>query len=290
MSGADDGGSSMKETEPSHTKQRSKVPRVIRRGGKDPWESVLHAPEGFIFFEVDGVLAEIAPAPQEVILSERRRRYLRDLVSSPSCSVAIVSGRPVDELRKLVALDGVFYVGCHGLEWTAPDGTRYTSWPHKVVLGALQLLKEQLRDALISFRGVLLEDKGIALALHYRKATSQTALTARKEFVRAVHWYQQQGVKLEIIAGKKVIEVQAAGVKKGDAITQMLARRTPNAVPIYIGDDITDDSAFRAIAEKGISILVAKTPRTTAATFYLRDPRDVYTYLRCLNALRRGCG
>ncbi len=267
--------------------QRNKVPRRFERGGRDPWAPVLRTKEVFIFFEFDGTLAEIAPRPDAVVLSERRKRYLRDLLSAPGCSVAIVSGRAVDELRKLVGLDGMFYVGCHGLEWTAPDGTRYMSWPHKVVLDALQSLREQLRDSLTNFDGVLLEDKGIALALHYRKAKPETALMARKEFVRAVHWYQQQGVKLEILAGKEVIEAKSAGAQKGDAITQILARRTPNALPIYIGDDITDESAFYAIAEKGLAILVTRTPRATAATFYLRDPREVYAYARCLNALRR---
>lgn len=267
--------------------QRNKVPRRFDRGGRDPWAPVLRTKEVFIFLEFDGTLVEIAPGPGDVVLSERRKRYLRELLSAPGCSVAIVSGRPVDELRKLIGLDGMFYIGCHGLEWTAPDGTGYMSWPHKVVLDALQSLREQLRDSLINFKGVLLEDKGIALALHYRKARPETALMARREFVRAVHWYQQHGVKLEILAGKEVIEAKSAGAKKGDAITQILARRSPSAIPIYIGDDITDESAFHAIAERGLAILVAKTPRMTAATFYLRDPSDVYAYVRCLNAMRR---
>jgi trehalose 6-phosphate phosphatase len=277
----------MTVTKARQIKQLKKVPRRLHRGHKDPWAPVFRAKEIFIFFEFDGTLVEIAPRPDEVVLSERRKRYLRDLLSAGGSSVAIVSGRPVDELRKLVGLDGMFYIGCHGLEWAAPDGTRYTSWPHKMVLNALQSLKEELRDSLIKLKGVLLEDKGIALALHYRKARPDTALTARKEFVRSVHWYQQQGVKLEIVAGKKVIEAKSAGAKKGDAITQILARRAPGAIPIYIGDDITDESAFRAIAARGLAILVTKTARATAATFHLRDPREVYAYVRCLNALWR---
>jgi trehalose-phosphatase len=271
----------------SRIDQRDKVPRRFNRRDKDPWQPVLGAKELFIFFEFDGTLVEIAPKPDDVVLSDARKLYLRELLSAPGCSVAIVSGRPVDELRKLVGLDGLFYVGCHGLEWTAPDGTWYMSWPHKVVLDALQSLREQLHESLRNLAGVLLEDKGIALALHYRNAKRETAAMARKEFVRAVHWYQQHGVKLEIVAGKKVIEAKSAGAKKGDAIAQILARRTPSAVPIYIGDDLSDESAFRVITEKGLAILVARTPRATPATYYLKDPREVYTYVRCLNAVRQ---
>jgi trehalose 6-phosphate phosphatase len=247
----------------------------------------LGAKELFVFFEFDGTLVEIAPKPDDVILSEERKLSLGELLSAPGCSVAIVSGRPVDELRKLVGLDGLFYVGCHGLEWTAPDGTWYMSWPHKVVLDALQSLREQLHESLRNFAGVLLEDKGIALALHYRNAKRETASMARREFARAVHWYQQHGVKLEIVAGKKVIEAKSAGAQKGDAIVQILARRTPSAVPIYIGDDLSDESAFHVIAEKGLAISVTRTPRATPATYYLKDPREVYTYVRCLNAGRQ---
>lgn len=108
--------------------------------------------------------------------------------------------------------------------------------------------------------GIILEDKGIALALHYRRAERDTALAARKEFVRAVHWYQQQGVKLELLAGKEVIEAKPTGMTKGDAITQILARYASTALPIYIGDERSDEAAFEAIADVGMAILVAETP------------------------------
>jgi trehalose-phosphatase len=271
----------------SQIDQGQKLPRRINRRQRDPWRRIVHAAELFIFFEFDGILVEIAARPDDVVVSENRKKYLRELLSARGCSVAVISGRPVDKLRELIGLQGLFYVGLHGLEWMAPDGTRYLSWPHKIVLDALRALREQLRDSLVNFKGTLLEDKGSALALHYRKAKPGTALKARKVFIRAVHWYQQQGCKLEIIAGKKVIEAKAAGAKKGDAITQILARRSPNAIPIYVGDDISDESAFRDIAERGLAISVAKAPPPASAAFYLRNPREVYAYVRRLNATRR---
>jgi trehalose 6-phosphate phosphatase len=140
--------------------------------------------------------------------------------------------------------------------------------------------------AVADFEGVVLEDKGITLALHYRRARRDAASAARKEFVRAVHWYQQQGVKLQLLAGKEVIEAKAAGSTKGDAITQILARYVPTALPIYIGDDITDESAFHAIAEKGLAILVSETPRATAAARFIRNPTEVYEFLRRLTRMR----
>jgi trehalose-phosphatase len=268
-------------------RQRNKLPQRLDIEDSDSWQGVLRAPEIFTFLEFDGTLVEIAPQPADVVLNERRKRHLRELLSAPGCSVAVVSGRPTDELRKLIGIDGIFYVGCHGLEWTLPDGTRYVSWPQKMVVDALQALREQLRDSLGALTGILLEYKTLALALHYREAKRQTALTARKEFARAVHWYQQQGVKLELVAGKKVIEAKAVGAKKGDAIAQILGRRSPTAFPIYIGDDLADESAFDTVAKKGLAILVAKTPCATAAAFHLRNPGEVYAYVRRLNQMRR---
>jgi len=137
--------------------------------------------------------------------------------------------------------------------------------------------------------GIVVEDKGISLALHYRMAERDTAWAARQEFVRAVNGYQQQGVKLELLAGKEVLEAKPAGATKGDAIGQIWSRYAPTALPIYIGDDVTDESAFDAISEKGLAILVAETPRPTAAQLFLKNPTEVYVFLRCLTHVREKC-
>ena len=266
---------------------RSGMPRQLDANDDRLWQQVIRAPAIFIFLDFDGTLVEIAPMPAEVTLNEARKGWLQELTLLPRCSVGVVSGRPVDELRRFIGLERIFYVGCHGLEWAAPDGARTMSWTHRALVDALRALHEEMRRALVRFNGVYLEDKGISLALHYRRAATDTALAARKEFVRAVHWYQQQGVKLELLAGKQVIEAKPAGTTKGDAIMQILARYAPAALPIYIGDDVTDESAFFAISEKGLAILVAASPRTTAAGRFVRNPTAVYAFLRRVIAARQ---
>lgn len=262
------------------------IPQRLNFHDQDFWQLVIEAPEIFVFLGFDGTLAEIAPTPADVLFSEPRRRWLQDFHSLPGCSVGIVSGRPIDELRRLIGLEQIYYVGCHGLEWAAPDGTFNRSWPNRVFVDTLRCLHEELRRALADADGIIVEDKGIALALHFRRADGDTALAARQEFVRAVHEYQQQGVKLELLAGKDVIEAKPTGMTKADAITQILAHYASAALPIYIGDDRTDEAAFAAIAAKGMAILVEETPRKTVAARFLKNPTEVYLFLRCLTHMR----
>jgi len=267
-------------------RQSSRAPRRFAFDDGRLWQEVVQAPALITFLDFDGTLVELAPTPADVIFATPRKRWLQDIFSLPHCSVGVVSGRPIDELRRLIGLDEIFYVGCHGLEWAAPDGTRYMAWPNRVLVDALASLRAEMREVMQRFAGVVVEDKGISLALHYRMAERDTALAARKEFVRAVNWYQQQGVKLELLPGKEVIEAKPEGATKGDAISQIWARYTPSALPIYIGDDVTDESAFNAVGENGLSILVTEKPRATAARLFLKNPTEVFVFLRCLTHMR----
>jgi len=264
----------------------ARVPRRFTFDDGSLWQEVVEAPALITFLDFDGTLVEIAPTPGDVDFATPRKRWLQDIFSLPHCSVGVVSGRPIDELRRLIGLDEIFYVGCHGLEWAAPDGARHMAWSSRILVDALSSLRAEMREAMTRFQGVVLEDKGMSLALHYRTAKRDAAWAARKEFVRAVNWYQQQGANLELLPGKEVIEAKPQGATKGDAISQIWTRYTPSALPIYIGDDVTDESAFNAVGENGLAILVAEKPRATAARLLLKNPTEVYVFLRCLTHMR----
>lgn len=262
-------------------------PQQLDVNDADLRQVLILAPAIIAFFDFDGTLAEIAPTPGDVEFDGARKRWLREAATLPNCLVGIVSGRPIDDLRRLIGLDQIFYVGCHGLEWAAPDGMRFMAWPNRVLIDALASLRAEMREAMVGQHGVVIEDKGISLALHYRMAGPDIAAAARKEFVRAVSWYQLQGVKLELLSGKEVVEAKPGGATKGDAVTQIWSHYAPQALPIYVGDDITDESAFHAIGNTGMTVLVAETPRATAAQLYLKNPTEVYAFLRCLTQMRQ---
>jgi trehalose 6-phosphate phosphatase len=264
----------------------------FRRGARMPaflaleedatWAPIVEAPAIFLFLDFDGTLIETAPRPQDVYLSARRKQTLQALLDAPKVSVAIVSGRQVDDLKRLIGLDALFYVGSHGLEWSAPDGTIERCPIGAPVADAMASLREQFHTRAPDQRGVFLEDKDTAVALHYRMAAEDTALAAKSDFLRAVHHYQQRGIPLEIVAGKEVVEAKPAAQNKGDAAIRLLEHYGDGALPIYCGDDFTDEVAFHRLDKKGITILVAETPRPTAATYYLRNPNEMHEFLRLL--------
>lgn len=274
----------------SRWKQRPRVPKPLAVDDQRLWRPLMKAQDLFIFFDFDGTLVELAPTPSQVKLSEMRKRYLKELVSLRRGGVGIVSGRSIDDLRRLIGIDELFYVGCHGLEWAAPDGERSLTHLDDEITDALRTLCDELRGSLARFNGILLEDKGMSLALHYRRANERAALAARREFVRAVYWYQRQGIALELLAGKAVIEAKAPGATKGDVVKQIISHYFPGAYPIYFGDDVTDESAFQVVRRRGLALLVADTPRATAAQHFVKTPNEVYLFLRCLRHMCQGAG
>ena len=97
---------------------------------------------------------------------------------------------------------------------------------------------------------------------------------------------QQEGVGFEIVAGKEVIEAKPAAQNKGEAAVQLLRLYGRGALPIYCGDDFTDEVAFHRVDNEGITILVAETPRPTAASYYLRSPNELHEFLRLLGHVK----
>jgi trehalose-phosphatase len=235
-----------------------------------------------LFLDFDGTLVEIASRPSDVYLSRERKQSLEALATTPGVYVAIVSGRLLDDLRHRVAAANVFYVGSHGWEWIGPDACVHRCGIATRVADALQDLHDHFSDRTAHLSGIILEYKNVALALHYRMASEQSAATVRSEFLTAIRKYQQRGVALEVLCGKGVTEAKAAGRNKADAVAHLLSRYAPGALPIYFGDDQTDESAFHRLDGSGITVLVAETPRPTSASFYIKSPDKLFEVLRLL--------
>ena len=250
------------------------------------WTPILEAGSIFLFLDFDGTLTEIAPRPSDAYLSSQRRKWLQALSAVPGFSISVISGRPLDDLQRLIGLDEIYYVGNHGLEWLRPGGSKNSYAVDKPITDALQSIRNRLRHVLAHRKGVYLEDKGMALALHYRMASEDTALAVKSEFLRLVHQHQKGGLALEILAGKEVVEAKPTIANKGNAAAYLLEHYGNGAFPVYCGDDLTDEVAFQRLDKKGITILVAETPRPTAASFFLRNPNELYEFLQRLLRLK----
>jgi trehalose-phosphatase len=228
--------------------------------------------------DYDGTLTPIAARPEDARPSPSLLTLLSQLVQRPNLVVAIVSGRALPDLRTLLPVSGLLFIGTHGCEIGTADGKTRLLIPGGVVSLAIARLHQEIAPTLANAPGLFLEDKRYALALHYRQAQPQDAW-AIEEFLAAVRAYQRKGITLEIIHGKKVIEVRPVGSNKGKAVQFLLAGEHANTLPIYIGDDVTDEEAFAVLSERGVTVVVTDSLRPSAAQYYLNDIADVLRFL-----------
>ncbi len=233
-----------------------------------------------IFLDYDGTLTPIVDTPEKAILSERTRDTITLL--SNACPLGIISGRDLADVKKLVGVDSLIFAGSHGFDISGPEGF---SLEHRVgdeFLPALDEAESLLKKLLSDIPKVLVERKKFAIAIHFR-LVAPARVAEIEEIVNTV---REKFPRLRKATGKMIFELQPAiDWHKGKALLSLLDSlklNTPDVVPIYIGDDVTDEDAFRALRGRGIGIVVWDNPRSTAATFHLDDPEQVRVVLEQL--------
>ena len=233
-----------------------------------------------VFLDYDGTLTPIVSHPEKALLSDSTRQTLQALAMQ--AWVAILSGRDLDDVRQRVAIDGIVYAGSHGFDIAGPGRLRRQEAIE--FLPALDVAEKELREKLAGIAGALIERKRFSIATHYRKVNENDF----PKLERAVSEVVAQHRELRRMEGKKVYELlPRTDWDKGKAVLWLLERlglERAGARPIYIGDDRTDEDAFRALQQRGVGIVVSEEPRATAANYSLKDPTEVERFLRELGA------
>ena len=237
-------------------------------------ERVVHrireAPCCALFLDFDGTLAEFTPEPQEARLSSAAKRVLGTLARKRRVRLFFISGRRRDDLLKRVGLRGCKYLGLFGAEQTARPRLRRSAVIHQV--------KAEVEARIADLPGVWVEDKGPAFVLHYRDAPRRVRARVRRQ-LRAVLQTTGGARHFESAHGLEVVPPEVRG--KGAVVSQLLRRPAlRRALPIYLGDDVSDESAFRA-ARQGVTVRVGSR-RATAARYALRNPSEVRTFLQLI--------
>jgi trehalose 6-phosphate phosphatase len=229
-----------------------------------------------LFLDLDGTLASFQIDPASVGPDARRSAILRRLDAWLDGRLAIVSGRRISDIDRILGAQVLAVAGGHGLERRTADGRIQSEAPHI----AVRRTHEALLSIAADHPGLLVEMKGLSVALHYR---ARPELAERLAPI-AAELCLSTGLVLQ--AGDKVLELRTPGADKGDAVWAFMAE-TPfaGARPVYLGDDLTDESAFRAVrALGGFGVLVG-APRPTAARYRLAS---VDAVLDWLDSLRSG--
>lgn len=233
------------------------------------------AAECALFLDFDGVLVDIAARPEAVQVAPGLKALLHRLAERLNGRVAVVSGRPVAEIDRFLANAAPHVVGLHGAERRGPNGCLQQTAP----LPGLAAARVVMAHAVAKNPALLLEDKGLALALHWRGAPElgDTALQAAQQALAAA------GSDLALQPGKMVVELKPARISKGCALTDLMGRAPfAGTRPVMLGDDLTDETAFRAAAQLGGAGVLVGPLRKTEAEYHLPDVAAVHDWLSAL--------
>jgi trehalose 6-phosphate phosphatase len=233
-----------------------------------------------LVLDFDGVLAHIMDDPDSAWPVAGALDAV--LALTERTSVAVVSGRPISDLQDRLGQLPVTFAGAHGAEVVHTDGSVEHLVDATDLTARLDAAEEELLALVDTEPGWLVERKPTAVAVHHRLASTDSV----EELLPRVRAHLDRSTAgpppFTVLSGKAVLELRPANVDKGRAL-DLIADRTPERTPVVLGDDMTDEDAFRASAARGgTAVLVADAPRETAASYRLHDPEAVVSFLVAL--------
>ncbi len=228
------------------------------------------------FFDLDGTLIDFAATPAAVRVSEDLRLLLTRMYRSAGGAVALMSGRPIADIDRLFRNARMPAAGLHGLERRAARGTVTRHRP-PVPAARMERVRRRLAAAVNGKPGLLLENKGLALALHYRRAPRLGAYAHR--LARSLLPVLGGNGRFCIQRGKYVVEMRPSGKDKGVGVEEFM-REAPfrGRLPVFVGDDATDEFGFAVVNRLG-GVTIKVGPGKTVARWRLPDVRAVRAWL-----------
>ncbi len=236
--------------------------------------------------DYDGTLTPIVRRPEDATLSDAMRGLLVDLAKL--CTVAIVSGRDREDVQGMVQIPDLIYAGSHGFDIKGPRGLQFEHPQAKKALPALAAAEKELRQRIAEMRGVRVERKRFAIAVHFRELESENDLGRVQKVIDEVHQGQSS---LRKRGGKKIFEFQPdLPWDKGRAIewlAKALELDHPDTMIIYLGDDVTDEDGFGVLRGRphGFGVRVGSSDTPTAARYTLSDCEEVQEFLAFLRSI-----
>lgn len=257
------------------------VPRILDRPGE--LERILDGRRPAVFLDYDGTLTPIVDRPDQAIVSGEMRQTINTLAGL--CTVAIISGRDRTDVESLVKLEHLIYAGSHGFDISGPAGLEIQHEEGATFATALRKAADRLVTVLARIKGALVERKRFAVAVHYRQVSEREVPRVEAAVDEAL----ADNPSLRKTLGKKVFELLPKfDWNKGKAVLwllEALGLDQPDVLPLYLGDDTTDEDAFAALSERGIGILVGCPARETTARYVIDRPADVQHFLNDLAAV-----
>ena len=250
----------------------------------DELEPTFKTPTLLLLLNEEGVLLPQAASSRGKEFASSTKKLIQSLVSSEGIKMAVVSRRPLDELKKLLGVRGLIYMASQGLELEEPSG----KFVHPHAAAAKKLMEkvwERLKKTLKPFSEIRLQDKNFTLSIRHRRVAKNKLDQARATFFRTVRPY---------LSSSQIVVKEAEGSwevspvlrwNKGTTLVwlygKVLAQTTDSVLPIYVGDSSGDEDAFYSMKPLGIGVSVGEPSKeASAAPYYLRSTSEVLTFLK----------
>ncbi len=226
-----------------------------------------------LFLDYDGTLTPIVKKPELAKLSLQIKKLLRKI--SGKYTVAIISGRPLNEIKKLVGLKNIIYSGNHGFEIEI-KGKKIIQNVSRGTKNEIRRIKDKLVKEIKKIDGAFLEDKGLTLSIHWRLVDKKNLLN----LFATIRDVIRDNSRVSLTKGKKVWEIRPnINWDKGRAVKKILSLRPTrySLLPVYIGDDTTDEDVFKVL-KNGITIRIGKS-KSSNARYYLKNQSEIKKFL-----------
>tara|TARA_B100000315_G_scaffold20479_1_gene18110 strand:+ start:1234 stop:2016 length:783 start_codon:yes stop_codon:yes gene_type:complete len=238
-----------------------------------------------LLFDYDGTLTPIVDRPSLALLPSETKDLLLRLSRQEKFFVGVISGRSLKDVTAMVGIDGLIYAGNHGLEIRGP-GMDFIHPEASRLEGSVSQVYSHLQRGLAHLPGVSVENKGLSLSVHYRLAPDGAAPEVEAAVAAAAGPLEESG-QVKVTRGKKVVEVRpAVPWHKGKAISKLQATYSQASLPVFFGDDITDEDGFAAVQDSGgLAVFVGPERTPTRALYRVDSPREVAETLRLMEQL-----
>jgi len=241
-----------------------------------------------LLLDYDGTLTPIVNTPDEALLNEDMRSVINKLKDNSNFIVAVFSGRSLLDVRSKVEVDGICYTGNHGMEIEF-RGMIYIHPEAKKMVNIIQNVCSKLQPLLNDIDGIIIEDKGLTASVHYRMSPPKEIPKVKRIVESTIEPYVENG-DIKLTHGKMVLEIRPnIQWDKGKAVEWVLSAigdgESTKFFPIYIGDDRTDEDAFKVLRNRGITILVSSKIKKTSAEYLLYNVEEVKNFLDWLGGV-----
>ena len=237
----------------------------------------------FLFLDFDGTLVPIQDNPAQCVLSPVIKSQLEGIASSGKACIAILSGRTVNDIKKRVQIQGIYFGGNHGLEISGPS-LRYVHPDALIGKQAIYKICRKIEKRICNIEGALIEKKKFGFTLHYRMASKDCTALIKRTFYKIIA-ESPDPQAFSVLRGKKVLElVPRIQWDKGKAALFVLQSQKKNYLPIYVGDDVTDETVFEALKTEGVTVRIGRSKKTEAK-YYLKGQWEMLRFLKHIHNL-----